>query len=95
MTAAEEVFFTIVRNYAEPRYGCILEGQVFRENAKLYWLTFRRPDAPRHITREVTAFEVQFRDAVARRELGESVRRNIDLALGGWISEGSQRPSVH
>lgn len=82
MTQEEVVFFNVSRGYAEPKHGYLLVELGFDTKVKMYRLTFRQPGAPRHITREVTVFEDQFRETVATRELAETIRRNIDDALG-------------
>jgi hypothetical protein len=82
MTHEEVVFFNVSRVYAEPKHDYRLMELNIDAKVKLYRLTFQRPGAPPHITREVTVFEDQFQESVVRRELLESIRRNIDEALG-------------
>ena len=81
MTPDEERFFNLARAYAEPKHGFILDSPDFDGSPKTFKLTFRRPNEPRHITRQVTVFEDQFRKTVAENELDPAVQRNIDEAL--------------
>jgi hypothetical protein len=88
MTREKVDFCHLIAGYAEPKHGYVLEVDDdlnFNAELKFYNLKFRRPDAPRHVTRQVTVFEDQFLDTVARREPTETIRRDIDDALGNTL----------
>lgn len=79
MTNEENQFFHLVRNYAEPRYPYRLKDDLSNDVPGLYTLRFESVNTNQ--VRQVIVFKDQFDDAVAKKELGEAIIRNIDDAL--------------